>query len=73
MKKLKRSTNTNRFFNIVATQENIILNYLVKKLRLNKLITFLLVLTLLLIKSLISKTNVSQTFYKTQAKFEKEL
>jgi len=58
-RKLKRLTNANRFFNIVVTQENTILNYLIKKLKSNKLTTLLLVSILLLIKSSISKVNVS--------------
>ena len=63
-RKLIRLTNANRFLNAIATQKNIILNYLFKKLKSNKLITLLLVLISLLIKSLINKANVSQTFIR---------
>ena len=63
-RKLERSINANRSFSVVATQENTILNYLIKKLRSNKLITFLFVLMLSLIRSSINKINVLQTSYK---------
>jgi len=63
-RKLECSINANRSFNVIITQENTILNYLIKKLKLSKLTTFLLILTLSLIKNLINKANILQTSYK---------
>ncbi len=71
-RKLKYSTNTNRFLNVIETQINIIANYLIKKSKSNSIL-FSFVLILILIKNSINKITVSQTLYKTQTKIEKEL
>ncbi len=72
-RKLKYSTNINCFINIVATQTSSIANYLVRKLKLNKLIILLSILISILIKNSINKTNILQLFYKISTKFKKEL
>ncbi len=71
-RKLRRSTNTSCFLNIIKTQKNTIANYLIKKSKSN-LILFSLVSTSISIKSSINKANVLQILYEIQAKIEKEL
>ena len=71
-RKLKRSTNTNRFLSVIEIQKNIIANYLIKKSRSNS-ISLSFISISILIESSINKTNVSQILYKIQAKIEKKL
>ena len=72
-RKLKQSIKTNRILNIDAIQKNIIINYLVKKSRSNKLSIFLLKSILILIENSIINSNVSQVFNKIQIKIEEKL
>ncbi len=72
-RKLKQSTNINRILSVDATQENIITNYLIKKLKSNKLLILLFELISILIENSINKTNVSQIFNKIQTKVEEKL
>ncbi len=71
-RKLKYSTNTNRFLSVIETQKNTIANYLIKKSKSN-LISLLFISISILIKSSINKVNILQILYKIQAKIEKEL
>jgi len=56
-----------------ATQENIIINYLVKKSKSNKLSIFLFESISILIENSINKTNILHIFNKTQIEIEEKL
>ncbi len=66
-RKQKCSMNESHLFNTVITSENIILNYLIKKLRLNEL-KLMLITSLSMssfIKNLTSEANALQIFKRT--------
>ena len=58
-RKQKRSTNKSRLLNVVVTLKNIIINYLVKKLKLDLI---LIILILSSFENLTNEASVSQTF-----------
>ncbi len=57
-RKQKRSTNKSRLLNVVVTLKNIIINYLVKKLKLDLI---LIILILSSFENLTNEASVSQT------------
>lgn len=61
-RKQKYSTNKSCLLSIVAILENTILNYLVKKLTLNKLALISTILIMFLFKNLTNKVNILQIF-----------
>ena len=70
---MRQLTNINCILNIDTTQKNMIINYLIKKSKSNKLLIFLFESISILVENSINKASVLQALYRIQAKIEKEL
>lgn len=71
-RKLKRSTNENRMLNIIVIFENIVLNHLIKELKLNELNLSLVTSMLSSLKDLTNEISVLQTLQRIQKHYKKE-
>jgi len=69
-KKQKRLTNKSCLFSVIATLKNTIINYLIKKLKLDSIS---IILILFFFENLTNETSVSQILQRTQENFKDKL
>jgi len=69
-RKQKRLTNESRLLNIVVTLKNTIINYLIKKLKLDLILTILILSSF---ENLTNEANISQASQRIQKDFKDKL